>query len=244
MGFCEWPVTIPPGLTAEWSALPQSTRDRAQLLAGRVLWTLTGQVFGLCEATVRPCWQPDDAVRTYGVGISNAAPCGCGTDCRHVASDRVPLPGPVHGVTGVTVDGVAVNASAYRVQQRRWLRRTDGKAWPMNQDLTVADNAVGAFVVGYVKGIPVPADGSEMAGLLAVELARGMTGGACALPTGVTSVARQGISVELADMREWFTNGLTGVEQVDLWIMGVNPFKSKSPARIISPDRPHTGRFA
>ena len=54
---------------------------------------------------------------------------------------------------------------------------------------------------------------------------------------------RQGISIELADVREWFTNGLTGIEIVDLWIMSVNPYKSKRPSRITSPDRAVAARF-
>ena len=236
MGFCEWPTTVPTGLATEWASFPEATRTRAQKLAGRILWTLTGQVFGLCEVSgLRPCWQPDDTIRTYGVGVSGGR-CGCASsDCRHVGADRVPLPGPVHEVTGVTIDGVTVDPGAYRVNQRRWLQRVDGGSWPCD------GSAV--FVVDYVKGVPVPVDGQEMAGLLAVELARGMSGGACALPSGVTSVARQGISVELADMREWFTNGVTGVEPVDLWIMAINPHKSKQPARITSPDRPRVGWF-
>ena len=238
MSFCEWPTTIPAALSTEWTGFPEATRTRAQVLAGRILWTLTGQVFGLCEVTVRPCWAPDDTISTYGVGRGyvagdpRRARCGCASDCRHVGTDRVALPGPVHTVTTVRIDGTTLDPAAYRVQQRRWLRRTDGSRWPSTQDLNLADDAPGAFTVTYVKGIPVPVDGQEMAGLLAVELARGMTGGACALPTGATSVARQGITVELADMREWFTNGVTGVEAVDLWIMAVNPYKSKAPARI------------
>lgn len=256
MAYCGWPAIVPAAHTTEWAALPADVRDRAEHLAGMVLWTLTGQVFTVCDVTVRPCWQPDDQISTYGqpgragarwAGLLNTAgvtgPCGCSNDCRHVGVDRITLPGPVAAVTTVTVSGVVVPPTAYRVQDRRWLRRTDGQWWPQHQDLNLSDDAVGAFVIDYQRGIPVPADGQTAAGLLALEFARGLTGTECALPSGATSVSRQGINVELADIREWFTNGLTGVELVDLWIMAVNPYKSKRASHITSPDRPRVARF-
>ncbi len=256
MGFCSWPVTIPDDMSVEWAAFDVAVRERAELLAGRVLWTLTGQVFGLCPTKLRPCWQPDMTVSTYGrpgragaywSGLLNTADstgrCSCSTDCRFVGVDRVALPGPVSSIIEVTINGVVVAPSAYRVQNRRWLRRVDGQWWPQHQDLNLADDAVGAFAITYQRGIAVPAEGQLVAGILAMEFARGLLGRQCSLPTGATSVSRQGISVELADMREWFTNGLTGIEPVDLWIMAVNPYKSKRPAKIISPDMPRSAGF-
>lgn len=260
MGFCGWPVDIPAEHQAAWSAASQAQRDRATDLAGTVLWTLTGQVFGVCQETVRPCFQPVDNVSTYRGGVTAGAgatwwpglimgdpnasgPCGCSSDCRHVAMDRVALPGPIASVVEVLIDGEVVAPTAYRVQNRRWLRRVDGQLWPSHQDLNAADDAVDAFTITYERGIRVPAAGRAAAGRLAVEFLAGMIAGACALPSGATSVSRQGINVELADIREWFTNGLTGIETVDLWIMAVNPYKSKRPGRVTSPDRPRVARF-
>lgn len=250
MGFCEWPVAIPADMLDDWTAATAADRDAATLLAGRILWTLTGQVLGQCEETVRPCFQPQPGPSTYsGAGAvfwpgllngdpSASGPCGCRTGCEEVAYDRVALPGPVASVTRVLVDGVEVPATAWRVENWRWLHRIDGALWPTHQDLHAADDAAGAFTITYQRGVPVPADGQLAAGRLAVELLRGMTGGPCSLPAGVTSVSRQGLSVELADMREWFTQGVTGVEAVDLWIMAVNPYKSRAPGGITSPDAP------
>ncbi|WP_353107830.1 hypothetical protein [Gordonia sp. (in: high G+C Gram-positive bacteria)] len=252
MGFCEWPVAIPASLLDEWNKATDEEREAATLLAGRILWTLTGEVFGECTETVRPCFQPQPVGSTYSGGGAGAVfwpgllngdpeasgPCGCRAGCEEVAYDRVALPGAVASVTRVLVDGVEVPASAWRVENWRWLHRVDGGLWPTHQDLHAADDAPGAFTITYQRGVPVPADGQLAGGRLAVELLRGMSGGECALPAGVTSVSRQGVSVELADMREWFTNGVTGVEPVDLWIMAVNPYKSRRPASISSPNRP------
>ncbi|AVM01887.1 hypothetical protein C6V83_18080 [Gordonia iterans] len=248
MKYKTWPVVIPADLADEWATYGAGTRQRAEDLARQVMFTLTGQRFGTITATVRPCFQPADVGRNYRgaghvfwPGLLNGAPnavgpCGCSPQCTEVGYDRLALPGPVHEVVSVMIDGVLVDETAYRVDHRRWLHRIDGQRWPKHQDLHAADDAVGAFTIVYLQGLPVPDPGPEMAGLLAVEFARGMQSGSCKLPDRATSVSRQGVSVELADIREWFTNGLTGIEQVDLWIMAVNPYKSRRPARITSPE--------
>ena len=259
MGFCGWPVTIPAEWVTEWDEASPELRATAESIAGQVLWTLTGEVFTVCEQTVRPCFAPVDSRSTYHGRAGRAGavfwpglvsgdptasgPCGCSTDCRHVGQDRVALPGPVASIIEVVIDGTVIDRATYRVQNRRWLRRTDGQLWPQHQDLNAADDGAGAFTVRYRRGIPVPPQGQVMAGRLAVEFLRGLRGGECSLPSGATSASRQGISVDLADVREWFTNGLTGVEIVDLWIMSVNPYKSKRPSRITSPDRAVAARF-
>ncbi|MCF8610061.1 hypothetical protein L5G28_07780 [Gordonia sp. HY285] len=249
MGFCGWAVTIPADLADEWQAAPAELRERAQQAAGRILWTLTGQVFGTCPETVRPCFQPQDHTTYRGAGAvfwpglltgdpAASGPCGCSEGCSEVGYDRVALPGPIASITEVVVDGEVVAPADYRIENHRWLHRVDGGRWPTHQDLHAPDDGPGAFTIRYERGLPIPADGLYAGGRLAVELLRGLSGGVCALPSGATSVSRQGITVELADMREWFTNGVTGVESVDLWIMSVNPFKSKRPGRVTSPDSP------
>lgn len=249
MGLSSWPVIIPAEYEDRWQAATADQRDAAAALAGRVLWTLTGQVFGVASATVRPCFDPYPAGTTYqggagavywpGIAVNPAAsgPCGCSTDCGEVGYDRLALPGPVAAVDDVMIDGVIVDPTTYRVDSRRWLHRIDGERWPTHQNLHAPDDAAGAFTVHYQRGVPVPADGQAAAGRLAVELLASATGGACQLPPRVTSASRQGQSIEVADIREWFAGGLTGVEQVDLWIMAVNPYRSRRPGRIISPDR-------
>lgn len=244
MGFCGWPIVVPAEHQTVWDAATPEQQQYATLLAGRVLWTLTGQVFGVCSETVRPCFQPQQPGSLYrgfwpaaSVTPGASGPCGCSEGCRDIGYDRVALPGPVDAVDEVLIDGVVVDPDGWRVQDRRWVHRVDGKWWPTHQDLHARDDEVGAFTIRYQRGIPVPAEGQYAGGLLAAEFLAGMTGGACRLPAGATSVSRQGISIELADIREWFTQGVTGIEVVDLWIMSTNPSRSKRPARVTSPDR-------
>ncbi|WP_062368044.1 hypothetical protein [Gordonia sp. QH-12] len=247
MSFCGWPVTIPAEYAERWAEATPEQQDRATALAGRVLWALTGQVFGVCSATVRPCFQPQRGGSLYrgfwpGVSVTPGAsgPCGCSDGCTEVGYDRVSLPGPVAAVDEVMIDGVTIDPATYRVQDRRWVHRVDGQLWPTHQDLHAPDDGLGAFTIRYQRGIPLTDDAKAAAGRLAVEFLEGMAGGACKLPDRATSVSRQGVSIELADIREWFTNGVTGVAEVDLWIMAVNPNRSKRPARVTSPDRRRT----
>ena len=248
MGFCGWPITVPTEHAQRWQSAYAGDRAAATALAGRVLWTLTGQVFGVCSETLRPCFQPQPAGTAYrGAGAvfwpgltgnpAATGPCGCVDGCTEIGYDRVALPGPVADVDEVLIDGDVIDPDTYRVEQRRWLHRIDGQRWPTHQNLHAGDDEPGAFTIRYQRGIAVPDDGQRAAGRLAVEFLAGMTGDQCALPAGATSASRQGVSIELADVREWFTNGVTGVAAVDLWIMAVNPHRSKRPARITSPDR-------
>ncbi|MFZ2488684.1 MAG: hypothetical protein WAZ19_11225 [Anaerolineae bacterium] len=255
MAFCGWPATIPAEYASKWAAADGDAKAAATALAGRVLWALTGQVFGVCPETVRPCFQPGPRPSIYrgragavwwpGAVLGNpsaSGPCGCSPGCSEVGYDRVALPGPVAEVTEVIVDGIPVDPSVWRVENQRWLHRVDGGTWPTHQDLHAGDDEPGAFTIRYLRGIVVPDDGAAAAGRLAAEFLAGMTSGECALPAGATSVSRQGVSIELADVREWFTNGVTGVPSVDLWIMAVNPYRSKRPARVTSPDAPRMVR--
>lgn len=254
----EWPITIPASASDYWEAAPAGDRAAAEALAVRILHALTGEVFGTRPEKVRPCFTPQTRGSTYygpgtpipawwpGVGVGNPAAsgaCGCRSNCRHVTDADVWVPGPIASVTRVTIDGAVVPPESYVVRSRRWLRRTDGQAWPQDQDLNAADDEPGAFVIEYQRGIPVPQDGQIAAGVLAVDILRGMSGQECALPARITSVSRQGLSMEI-DPRAYFAEGLTGVEAVDQWIMAVNPYKSRRPATISFPDRPRVERLS
>jgi hypothetical protein len=57
--------------------------------------------------------------------------------------------------------------------------------------------------------------------VLAMEYARACSGGKCRLPTGVTSVVRQGVSYTVAAGA--FPGGVTGIREVDSFIALWNP---------------------
>lgn len=249
-----WEFDIPASIQPVFDAAEPSDIEAAKAQAGFLLWAMSGRVFTLVEQTVRPCFGPPQRPAggsTYGgfrsgppfwpsmtVGdLSVAGSCGCATDCRHLGPTDLQLPGPVESVISVHIDGELLDASAYKIASHRWVRRTDGKVWPQNQNLNAGDLDDGAFTVKYEQGIPVPTAGQLAGAYLAADILRGMSSGsaACKLPPGVTSISRQGTSMDI-DPREFFGQGLTGIEAVDQWIMLVNPTRSERPAQFISPD--------
>lgn len=264
-----WPVDWSVCDPELFASLPPELAALAESLAVQTLRALTGYRVGGCAITVRPCKRscvpssylvaPEEGLNWAGytgAGSWGWAPyigpdglwlnsCGCRNDnCSCVEVREVVLPGPVGRVDSVVLDGVAIPATSYRVDNGNRLVRTDGDDWPACQDMNL-DSGVGTFMVTYLKGVPVDGVGSYVAGLLAAEFAKACTGGDCALPSNVTNIARQGISVDMDP--EMFMDGLTGIKSVDAWIRVWNPM-DRLPSGIYSPDiagaRQTTWRFS
>lgn len=249
-----WPI-----ISADpvWEDAAPEDRAIAVVIATDVLWALTGRVFGFTECTVRPCFGPRDGSTYRGSegardgywwpGLINqtwaVGGCGCTSGCRCVGPSEVALPGPVHEIVRVLVDGQEVASTAYRIRNSRWLIRTDGGQWPQQQDLTAPDDGAGAFTVRYLQGLEVPTAGQLAAGDLAVEFLKARTGGRCKLPDRAISVSRQGVDIQMVDAQVLFEQGLTGIASVDQWIASVNPSKVKSRPRVFSPDSPRVARL-
>ena len=249
-----WPTIIPDGSAAAWAAATPADRAAAEAAAVNILHALTARIFGLTEDTVRPCGAPAPSYSTYG-GSYRATPrsggivqgplllssCGCTrSSCPCGGRSEIALPGPVHSIVEVRVDGVVVAADTYKVRDHRWLVRVTGDAWPQRQRMEAADDEPGAFVVTYLRGLAVPTAGQLAAGVLAVEILAGMTGsGPCALPPHVTAFNRQGVSIEV-DPVAYLDAGLTGVAAVDQWIRTVNPNGLKTAPTVMSPDTADT----
>ncbi|WP_280246733.1 hypothetical protein [Nocardia abscessus] len=243
---------------AQYASASPADKAAAETWAAAVLWALSGRVFGVCPETVRPDTAPAARPSTYHgpgghagwwPGHAGAAwpagGCGCigACDC-NASRTRVALPGPVHEVMEVWVDGAQLPDTAYRVQDRRWLLRVDGQAWPAVQDLTAADHAEGAFTVTYGRGIPIPPSALVVLVDLAVEFLKARTGsGKCAIPARAQQISRQGVDITLIDPAALFENGLTGVESVDRWLATVNPAQRRAPSRVYSPDAPRVARL-
>lgn len=253
----EWNVPVPVDCTAlEPSEDPTPEElesiERWKNAAVSWLYRLTGSVFGVTTETVRPCFRSPDRSSTYrgqsgspaawwpGLisGTWNSGACGCrDADCACGADlSRFQLPGPVVSVEKITIDGAELDATAYGIQDNRWIVRLDGGAWPQDQDLTAGPDEDGSFIVTYRRGIPVPVDGQIAAGALACDIANAELGNSCAIPDRASSVSRQGINIELLDPAEYFENGLTGISAVDRWILTVNPGRRRGAVGVFSPD--------
>lgn len=250
---CSWPIT-PCEPCGRLDELEYGLREQIEEAAVSFLWNWTGRVFGLCEVTARPCRRDcPEAFTTYrgasGVG-SGGAPfepvlvagewrnvaCGaCGDLCSCDTVSSVRLPGPVHDVVEVRVDGAVVPASAYRVDGHARLVRDDGGSWPRCQKLGVPEGAEGTWAVAYRWGVPVPAGGQVAAGMLACEMAKAWCRDSdCSLPRRVQTVTREGVTVAVLDAFEDLQAGRTGVWLVDSWVASINEAKPRS--RVYSPD--------
>ena len=227
------------------------------------LWNATGNKFGLCETTVRPCadscngstyegWSGAPAGGIWGWGSwgfggwgpylyngqwYNWGCGGCGAGgCDSSHMDSVRLPGPVAEVLEVTIGGVVFTDWTYD----NWgLSRTDGFQWPRVQDMSAPLTDANTWGVTYLRGIPVPSGGQLAAGKLACELARFQCGdGTCQLPKRVTSIVREGVTVAFQDDFNMLQGGkagpLTGIWAIDQWIASVN-YSRRSRGRVLSP---------
>jgi hypothetical protein len=217
---------------------PKDVQDRAIALAVQSLRFLTAYRVGGCPVTVRPCGSPcgHDPDWMHPVLYAGAwlnRTCGCGTR-RCAPSYQVQLDIPVGRVDEVLVDGVALPQASYRVDDERWLVRLDGQQWPLDQDLDAPVTAEGTFAVTYLRAYPVDGLGALAAGVLACEFAKACTGSKCALPSGVTQIVRQGISMNL--MPGLFPDGMTGLREVDSFIARWNPNRLREGPSVWSPD--------
>lgn len=217
--------------------------------AAEVLYALSGRQFGLCTYTVRPCridcCNPCDMTGPRWIPVlsggqwTNVSCRTCRDHCSCVKVCEVALPGPVYDVQEVKVDGLVVNPSTYRIDNRSTLVRTgDGNCWPTCQNMTL-DDGDGTWIVTYRRGQPVPESGRSALSEFACELCKACIGDdTCALPKRVTSITRQGVSFAMLDPMAFIKDRLTGLYAVDLWLTSVNPKKlSRGPA-VYSPDMP------
>lgn len=244
-GGCPWPMD-PACKTEEWNAYPADVKARGLALASATLERLTAHRVGECPITVRPC-NPHVEVATYAaysgalypnggayIGMwdrcsTHASACDCG------GSVYVALPMPVGRIDSVKVDGVEVPRSAYRLDNGRNLVRMD-KPWPVTQDLTKSDAEVGTFSVTYLNAYPVDSLGAYAVGVLAMEFAKMCSGTKCRLPAGVTSISRQGLTMDIPS--GVFPDGMTGIREVDSFVALWNPNARQNASRVWSPDRP------
>lgn len=261
---CTWLVdysAFPGGLPPEpLASMPASGRAVVEQIAVNYLWRWTGKVLGTCETTIRPmrtdCF--DEASSFWGMGPYGSGPygigggfpwrpviidglwwnieCGqCGPRCSCDYVSAITLPGPVASVDAVTIDGVPLDPTAYRVDNGNLLTRQDGAHWPRCNKWGVPEGEDGTWEVTYERGVPVPIDGQVAAGVMAVELAKAFTGAKdCALPQRIQSVSRQGVTLAVIDSMDDVAEGHTGIWLIDSWVSSMT--KAPRVSRVYSPD--------
>lgn len=232
---CLWPLD-PACLEISWEALDPEVKDRAQMLASMTLFVLCGQRVGGCPVTVRPSLEQGRCYigpEPIGPGDLALAPY---TYMGGALLDRgVLLPPPVIALVEVTVDGVALNLSDFRIDDgRRLVWQGEGASpIPVRQNLSRPAGEPGTFTVTYQDTYPVSPAGAYAAGALAMEYAKACTGSKCRLPTNVTTLVRQGVTMNFTE--GVFPKGRTTIPEVDRFIGLWNPRGQRREAQVWSP---------
>lgn len=245
MSQCDWPIDrgclpplpeLPDTPTDEEQAaydLALAQRNAAEDLAVSVMWALSGRQFGVCPVIARPCpprrelsrYQYDWPLTAF-YGLSEmdryllVSGCGCAGSCREGGPAMLHLPGPVQSIVKVTIDGVVLAETEYRLEGDVLYRL--GGIWP-SQDLGRPAGEDGTWTVEYMQGTPPPAGTAKLVGLLAKEFIAACTDGKCRLPRNVTNVSRQGVSFDMFNPNDIYDSGKTGLPEVDMWLAAVNP---------------------
>lgn len=244
---CEpWPID--PICCPAWPEDPEELEPahvQAQWLATIELWRAVAGAIGLCRTTELPCLDQCVAMPLSGAwmrpwrdasGTWRNGACGCRDTCSCTQLCTVTLQGPVYAIESVTVAGEPLVETDWKLLTNNRLARCGG-CWPACQDYCAEDG----LVVTYLRGTPPGIDAIRAVSLLACrKLAQcppGGGGGCGELPSGVTSISREGLSMQLEQtVGEGGAVSLTGIAAVDRWIASINPYGIAQQASVWSPD--------
>lgn len=243
------------------AALDADVVAEAVQVASDLLFRLGGHRWpGVCERTVRPVSRtvaaaPDFvALQTVAVTSGWGVPfvwggCLCNrrplTAAEHTPSIELGAY-PILAVSEVTVDGDVLPTDEYRIDDLRWLTRlpaagsTVNEGWPCGQRLDLPDTERGTWSVTFTYGGAPPASGVAAATALAGELARlwdPAHDGDCALDPSVTSVTREGITLDVESTVESGRDTGFGLLEVRAFLEAVNPDGLRRRPQVINPDR-------
>lgn len=207
-------------------------------------------------------WSGGGSLAGYGGWFNECGDrCGCGSE------SYVELAGyPIRRIVEVKIDGIVIPPDptpvndpyasgvygGYRLDERRHLIRLAvpgppviDQSWPGCQDLSLDDDQPGTYSITYEWGAEPPAGGKLAAAQMAAELwkAQPANQGECKLPTSVTKIVRQGITIErVSPLAELIRKGATGLALVDTFIALTNPNRMRRRPAVFSPDVQDFGR--
>ncbi len=178
-------------------------------------------------------WIPQGIAGTLAVNCLGGGSCSC------LQLRQILLPGePVIEISEVKIDGQVLDPSAYRVDDWRYLVRTDGGTWPACQQAHLDDDQPGTWSIVEIYGAAPPPSGVAAAVALATQYALACSTAAadCALPANATRASRNGVefNLTLADLID--DQGNHTVPEVRAFIHAVNPHGLADDAHVRSPE--------
>jgi hypothetical protein len=188
--------------------------------ASSIMTRLSAYTIGLCEAEVRP--------------LNLCRECRswcCG------GTDAIALRGPyrlsVWDVTSVRLGPDEYPATSWRFDREdQMLYRVPPDVWPTKDEKWSKAGEGEAFVVDVEVGTPPDAWALDVCARLTHELYLSCTESKkCRLPSNVTTVTAQGITVRLRD-----DEVNTFIPEMGAWMNAVNPHNARLPGAVFSPD--------
>lgn len=245
------------------ASVDPETKATAEVMATELLNNWTGRAYGLCPFLVRPfkdsndCppdspgeadftrntlgasgrgggWQPALIGGHWYNLTCQGCPGPAGADPT-LQAQGVKLPGPVHEVRSVWVNGRQLERGQY-ILLGEVLYPAPGYKFPEHQDLT-ADYLTeeDTFAIDFVRGTPPPVGGEVAAGVLALEIMRSLCkDSSCKLPERVQTITRQGVTMGFVDDFSGLEEGRTGLWLVDSWVASIKA--PRRPSAVHSPD--------
>ena len=217
-----WPITW----TCDTTAVDPDRLLAAQEAAQTLLWAYSGRHLGVCdyrEGYWPSCGDvgcPMPELGRDGLWRNTVLARDC---CKLLLEHR-----PVHSITSVTVEGTVLDPAGY-LSDGTYLRRC-GACWPCASEC--CDPPI---VVEYRAGVPLPPMTPAAMGEVACEFLLAFDNKPCKLPSRVTNITRQGVTMDLGQPPEELRLGLP---MADAWLRIVNPRRLIAPSRVLSPDLP------
>lgn len=225
-----WPVKWPTSFD-ETTSTPELI-ELAEHFAAAIMRFLTLERVGGKLITVRPgsrwCQSRARSHSPFRYDFmldSDHYLCVCAPDCGCDIEPYIELSLPVGRIEEVKFNDVVVDPATYSVVDGKYLVMNDRNGFPV----------CGGIEVTYLNGYPVDLMGQHAAGVLALEYLKAVSGdNKCRLPSGVTSIVRQGISMQMES--GLFPDGITGINEVDTFTMLWNPNGLRTRPKVYSPD--------
>lgn len=132
---------------------------------------------------------------------------------------------PVRKIVRVEIGGTEIPSANYQIRN--------------SAEIVLAATSCSNPTITYKYGAPPPVLGKMAAIELANEMLKAYNNdGSCELPKRVSSIQRQGMSIEVYDPAEFLDRGRIGLTLSDFFVASVNPGRAHKPAKVFSPDMP------
>jgi hypothetical protein len=132
---------------------------------------------------------------------------------------------PVRKIVRVEISGNVIPSADYQMRN--------------NSSIVLNASSCSNPIITYKYGAPPPQIGRMAAIELANEFLKAYNNDtSCELPKRVTSVQRQGLSIQAYDPAEFLDRGRIGLQLSDYFVSTVNPGRAHKPAKVFSPDMP------